>query len=64
MIDVAESTAERHLRLRRQSEARKDQHAIVFQRFEHGFGQRIVGGQPVGIQPDDLGSDRRGEIVD
>ncbi len=64
VVDLAESAAERHLRLGCQAQPGKHQHAIVFQRVEDGGAERIVGGQHVGIQARHLRAYGCGELVD
>ena len=57
MIDLTESSAERHLRLRIEVQATEDQNPVVFQRVEDGFADRIVGGERGRVEAGDLGAD-------
>ncbi len=64
VVDLAQPTAERHLRLWIEIEPRKHQHAVVFERLEHRFAEQIIGSEPVGVDADHLGADRLGQLVD
>ena len=64
VIDLAEPAAECHLRFGIQSETRKHQHAVVLERLEHRCTERVVAGQPVGVDAEDLCADGVGELVD
>ena len=64
VVDLAEPSAERHLRLRVEIEAGKHQHAVVFERVEHRLAQQLIVREPVGVDAENLGADRLGELVD
>ena len=65
MVDLAESPAERDLRLRIEIQAGKHQYAVALEGVEHRFTQRVIGSQPSRVDTDDLGTDRcRSSFVD
>ena len=59
VVDLAEAAAERDLGLRVEVQTAEDQNPVVFQRVEDGRTDRVVGGQPAGVEAGDLGADGR-----
>ena len=58
-VDLAEATAERDLGFGFEVQAAEDQHAVVLQGVEDGRTDRVIGGQPVGVNAGDFSADGR-----